>query len=373
MGPSPWEGTLSPANHAVFTTGARGVSLPAKAVEVKGQTTLMRVRTLPAAATVTVRAEPPSASILVNDVPIAKGVWEGVLPIGTQRIIVQEEGYFSQERTLQLTETGAARQQIEIRLPIDEDHPRWPRPPKAKLWAGPWGGFGVGPSLSSGPEARCPEACSADPLALGLIGGVRVGFELPFPLSIELTAGYVTLWRKIERSVTGGFPLGAPVYEVDYELTDMLRLRGPFVGGGVSYGSVLTEHLTLRTRLTAGVVLASSYDTLTGTASLGNEQRDVGVAGAGGSASSRPLFMMPEIGVETDVSGWALGGALGVLFLPGTGPSLPHDSITVSSDGCDLDHPGALGCAPVYEAIADERAYGPFWMLVPQVSARYAF
>jgi hypothetical protein len=160
---------------------------------------------------------------------------------------------------------------------------------------------------------------------------------------------------------------------VRYELDDIIRLRGPLFGGGASYGFGPYEGVSLRTRLTVGLVLASSYDVIEGEATANGTRQDVNVDGSGGAVTSRPVFVMPEIGAETKVGGWNLGGALGVMYVPTEGPDSAHESLSVSREGCDLDNPGNVACAPAYGGVAGERAYGPLFLFVPQVSATYVF
>jgi hypothetical protein len=192
-------------------------------------------------------------------------------------------------------------------------------------------------------------------------------------LSIEAGAGYLSLKRTIERTESNSYPAPAPVYTATYELTDGVRLRGPFVGGGASWGLGPFKGLTLRTRLTVGVLFAASLDTLTGRASTNGESAEVGVEGKSGNATSTALFLMPEIALEKRMGAWDVGAGLGVWFVPTQGPELPHDALTVSREGCSVATPGAIGCAPVYGGVAGERAYGPFAVFVPQVTGTYRF
>jgi hypothetical protein len=372
MGAAPWEGMLAPGVHVVQARGEGRVSMPARVMVVQGQTVLSRLRSEPVAAQVTIRAVPATAEIVLEGVPLGKGSWEGALPAGDHRVRVHEEGYFSGERTLAL---GAASedQEVEVRLRMDPEHPRWPRPPKGKLWVSPWLGGALGPALQSGAEQGCPSSCPKSPPVWGFVAGLRMGYELPFPLSFELTAGFLSVQRRITREASSTFPAGASEATVRYELDDIIRLRGPLFGGGASYGFGPYEGVSLRTRLTVGLVLASSYDVIEGEATANGTRQDVNVDGSGGAVTSRPVFVMPEIGAETKVGGWNLGGALGVMFLPKEGPDSAHESLSVSREGCDLDNPGNVACAPAYGGVAGERAYGPLFLFVPQISATYVF
>ncbi len=372
MGAAPWEGMLAPGVHVLQARGEGRVSMPVRVMVVQGQTVLSRLRSEPVAAQVTIRAVPPTAEIVLAGVPLGDGSWEGALPAGDHKLLVQEEGYFEEARSLALR-VGSEDQEVEVRMRMDPEHPRWPRPPKGKLWVSPWLGGALGPALQSGAEKGCPSSCPKSPPAYGFVTGLRMGYELPFPLSFELTAGFISVQRRITREASSTFPAGESEAAVQYEIDDILRFRGPMFGGGASYGLGPYDGVTLRTRLTVGLVLASSYDVIEGKATANGTTQEVNVDGTGGAVTSRPVFVMPEIGAETKVGGWNLGGALGVLYLPKEGPDSAHESLSVSREGCDLDNPGNVACAPSYGGVAGERAYGPLFLIVPQVSATYVF
>ena len=176
--------------------------MPARVMVVQGQTVLSRLRSEPVAAQVTIRAVPATAAIELAGVPLGKELWEGVLPAGEHRVRAHEDGYFAEERTLALR-VGSEDQEVEVRLRMDPDHPRWPRPPKGKLWVSPWLGGAFGPALQSGAEQGCPSSCPKSPPAWGFVAGLRMGYELPFPLSFELTAGFLSVQRRITREEIG--------------------------------------------------------------------------------------------------------------------------------------------------------------------------
>ena len=67
-----------------------------------------------------------------------------------------------------------------------------------------------------------------------------------------------------------------------------------------------------------------------------------------------------------------MDASLGVFFFPVAGPALPVGNVAVPPS-CEPTNPGAVGCTPASGAIAGERAYGPFWLFSPLVSAGYTF
>lgn len=372
VGASPWEGMLAPGVHVVQSHDGDLVSLPMRVTVLQGQTTLVRLRPLPAASKVTLQVEPRSAEILLDDIPLADGIWEGVLPAGTFQLVFREEGYVTSTRRLALSTGEDRRRRLDVRLVIDPDHPRWPKPPPNRVWVEPWLGLAMAPSLRSGPEKRCPGDCSSDPPAFGWMAGARLGYETSAGVSFEVGGGYLSLRRSIERLESNAYPKQAPVQTVTYRLEDRIRLDGPFASAGASI-EVPLGSLTLRSRVHAGVLFASSFDRLTGTASSGAESLEVGIGGAREEQSSTALFVMPELSVERTWGAWELGAGLGILFVPSAGPDFTHETITVPRDGCRFGDPTSTACAPVFDGIANERAYGPFWTAVPRVSVAHTF
>jgi len=119
------------------------------------------------------------------------------------------------------------------------------------------------------------------------------------------------------------------------------------------------------------VVFATSFDAVQGTARSPSEEAVVSVENAGVSVTSSPYWFMPELGVEGRAGPFVLGTSIGVLFVPVAGPDLPLDAVTMSSDSCHAS-PESIRCAP-YSSLRGERAYGPFFAVVPSAHATYLF
>ena len=372
VGSAPWEGMLAPGAHVVQSHSEDRVSVPVRVTVLRGQTVLARLRAQPVASSVTIQVEPSTAEILLNDVTLGHGSWTGQLPVGEHRIRMREEGYRTEDRVLSLATRNAPARRVDTRLSINPDHPRWPRPPASRVWMGPWVGGAIAPSMRSGPEARCPYACSSDPPALGWMAGLRVGYETPASVSFEVALGYLSLHRAIERTEVDAYPAGAPRNEATYALEDRLRVGGPFVAGGVSHVQALGG-LGLRTRLQVGALFTSSRDVVTGSASGGGETVAARVVGTQDAVASTSWFVMPEVGLEADWGGWELGAGLGVLFVPAEGPTLSHEVVVVDRATCGVGSQDSVACAPEFDGIEGERAYGPFWAVVPRLTAAYAF
>ena len=369
VGETPWEGTLAPGPHLVQTRSAELGSAPARAMVVERQTVLVRLASRPLGPRYVFEVTPRTAALAVDGVALGDGRWDGFLPAGSYTVTAGEEGYVSQSQTMVVPAGRHGTKIVMLRLRVDPDHPRWPKPPKGHLWAGAFGGWGMGGGLRSGPERTCPGGCSADPPATGFVVGARAGFELPALVSVELNAGFLSLWRSIDREFETSFTHEGSTWPVTYSLEDKVRLQGPFVGAGASQRVPLTERWSLVGRTTIGAWFTKSTDTVTGR--VGEET--LSIANAGKSVSSTALVVMPELGAQWALEPWTLSAGLAALFVPMEGPTLPHGGMVASPDACTSANPGAPSCAPESEAIGNERAYGPFWMLLPQVSVSHRF
>lgn len=372
VGTSPWEGSLAPGTHVVQSRAQGQVSTLAKAVIVQGQTTLLRLTSRPAGPALYLSVEPITAELSIDGIPLGRGRWEGALPASDYSISGTEEGYFPENRQIRVGDATGPVERVRIKLKVDEAHPRWPKRPAGHVWLALFAGAAVGPTLRSGPESDCRTGCDNAALASGAMGGVRTGYELPWLLSLEIMAGYATLWTRPERGATATYETAGLQRTVEYRFEDTLRFKGPMVGLGASYPLRMGAGWSLRTRATLGLFFISSVDRVTGTARSAVDQLPVDIAHAGEQVRSTPMFVMPEIGAEHVVGPLRLGATLGLLFVPQSGPKLPHATVTTPPGGCP-GNAASAACAPQSALLRDERAYGPFMMLVPSVNATYVF
>ena len=370
VGASPWGGVLAPGVHVVQTRAGSGrVSAPTKAVVVEGQTTLLQLTSRPAGPAVFFQVEPASAELTLDGVPIGQGRWESVLPDGNYVLTATEEGYLSERRQLPIRAGAGPSVRISLQLRVDNSHPRWPKKPGGHLWAGTFLGLPVGPSLHSGPESDCRVGCP-NPIAWGFTGGARMGYELPWRLSFEVVAGYVSMRSSVSRGAMAEY--GAQgASSVEYRFDDVVRFKGPLVGAGVSYSMAIARDWSLRSRGTVGVIFATSVDAVEGTVTSSVDTLPTSIENAGRSEQSTPLFVMPELGIERAEGAFRLGASLGVLFALQSGPDLPHGRVSAATEPC-RQNPASAACAP-YSSLQGERAYGPFSSLVPSLSVSYVF
>jgi hypothetical protein len=119
----------------------------------------------------------------------------------------------------------------------------------------------------------------------------------------------------------------------------------------------------LRPRAHAGFVVAHASDPVTGTATLAGESapRSIVVAGGTAIAHSTPFFALTELGLERAWGKWRFGASVSTLFLPAPGPpsTLGEVAITTASGTTSTS------------ALAGERTYGSFVVLMPQLSVSY--
>jgi hypothetical protein len=200
----------------------------------------------------------------------------------------------------------------------------------------------------------------------------RAGFRFRDDVTIELSGGYLEASKSIDRTRTAVFPLNAPAYTVSYALSDQIQLHGGLAAIGASRPMRLLPWLSFMPRVTVGVLFGQVRDPVTGTASTTGASAPVQIGGAGDSQSATRVLVEPELGVVVPWRSFELGAGLGLLFIPGSGPSFTNSPMQVAPS-CSAASPGAVGCAPSTTILANERALGAFFLWVPQVSVGYVF
>jgi hypothetical protein len=375
VGTSPWEGTLAPGRYAVWTQNGDVGAPPAQVVVLEGQVALLRVRSGPLGAALRIEADPRSAEITVDDIVVGKGSWQGRLAPGRHQVRVGEAGYRTRAEAVLVPQPGAPPLRRAVPLEIDPTHPRWPRAPSGRFWVGAFGGYAFGPTLRSTAEARCPSACSADPSAGGVLAGLRAGYRFPLGISIDLSVGYLSVATAFTRADHRTFQTGSETHPITYELSDHLRLHGFFVGVGASYRRALAKPLGLVARTTTGVLLAAADDAIRATATAGGDRVDVAVVGASAAPRSAPLVVWPEIGLDLAWSALRVGATFGVAFSPLDGPDFEARQLWVLGVSSKPSNHGSASNAKkmALPQSGSERAYGPFLLWTPQVSAAYEF
>lgn len=367
VGKTPWEGTLAPGAHVVrIRKGERG-SAPTLATVLQGQTALLRLRSDRLGPLVRVRSKPETAEIKLGGLALGQGSWEGVLPAGAYTWTASEEGYTGQpvQMVVPVQDGSEAALDLELTLAVDEAHPRWPKKPSGKLSAGLLAIYGLGLGFNGGADESCANVSCSRGLISGPVAGLRASYEFPFRLSLGLSGGYLSLRGENERKVPRAGAVG-PNDGVTYEVEDLLRLKGYWLGAQVAYRIPLGGRWSLRPSLLGGVVFAASSNTMVARVSSAGTTEPATVDGAGQQVSSTPIFLLPEVGVVGDFGEWQAGASLGAWWVLSRGPTLPNNTVRVFPD-CFGKDPSSAGCVADSRQFAGESAYQAFAMVAPQL------
>jgi hypothetical protein len=265
---------------------------------------------------------------------------------------------------------GDAPPRVVLRLSIDANHARWPKPPALGIVVGVFGGMSVAGGLGADAAATCPAACSKTPHSLGPMAGARVGLRFRNGLAVELTGGYLRMESSFSRAIPSSWT-DAGVHTLVYAFEDDLLLRGPFFGAGASLRHPARGRVALVARTTVGAWIVTATDPITGTATSGGATAPVGVISPNERLTSIAPLVMTELGFDAKLGPFHVGPSLALAFVPADGPSFQHSQIEGVPNTCPT--PTAVGCAPNSAAVANERAYGHFVLFVPELTATVAF
>lgn len=363
LGRAPWEGSLPPGKHLVWLADAhdRG-SMPTWVQVIEGQTGLIRLQARPLAPILTLRVEPRTAAIEVGGLSLGSGTWQGRLPAGSYEVAAAERGYHSVNRHLDLR-PGTTPIEITLQLKVDPDDPRWPKR-RGSAIVDVFGGGMVGPSLGGGNVDHCPDDCKSSSVAFGFLVGARGGFRFPVGAAVEVTAGYMSLRQKVQRSEHDVF--GDERTSVTYDLEDKTHVHGPFFGIGGSWRAPIGRFLFAGTRATVGVFVASASDPITGQAKTTGESVPVFVEHNDRTALSAAPYVAPELFGGVHAGPIDVGLSFSAWFLPASGPTLDRGRFGVRGKPGVTD-PTAVDNAPESSVVDDERAFGRFVIFSPAV------
>ena len=361
VGTTPWEGTLGPGPHLVWTTAGDNGSAPRRVIVVQGQTAIVEIRSEPLGEAVTISVLPKSATLSIDDVDIGSSSYRGRLPRGTHTIVASEDGYHPSTERFDTTSPV----NIAVELVVDPSHPRWPPPAAGRAFIQAAVGYALGASLASEAQDNC-SACPSAPLVHGFELALRGGYRFGVGLSLELAAGYLRLTSTFERTLPTPGPLVGAL-----ELTDDLLVHGPFAAFGVGYRHALSEALALTARAHGGALLSAASDAISGDVSFAGQRAPVSIADPSPVSRSGVLFAHADVGL-----GWSLSDnvELGLslvfqaFFLDG--PTLDDRTVNIPFD-CDPTGPATVGCIESGNALADEAAHRTFFLGSPQLHAGY--
>lgn len=298
VGKTPYEGQVAPGTHSVLLKGEGKLGTqPAAANVVVDQTFVLRLDAEELKGEARIEPEPAGASVVLDGVAVGQGTWEGMLRLGTHKVDVSAEGYFGTTKTFEATE--GKKTELKVSLDRDDNSSFWSKGRRYAFNVAAFGGAGFGKSLGGVYESSCGNSadCYSHSSPLLFLGGVRAGYEVAPGLSIELDLGYMFAKMALSRRTT---LLGDSTIPVPVDITDTVRVSGPFIGIGASY-AFLRKPISLTGALTGGAILAKIRDLRTGTVTV-----DVDPSRAlfdGGDSTTKALpFVLPEVRVAYPVT-----------------------------------------------------------------------
>jgi hypothetical protein len=300
---------------------------------------------------------------------------------GRHILRIVKEGFATYERWIDVTvgqHTTVLAELVSLEPAVREIHagPHTAKPRDGLFFVEVYGAYAASATLASDAEHPCPARCSHHAVGGGLVGA-RVGYRLRQGFGVELTGGYASFAATVARTARGRF-YDTRAFSETYALADDLHVRGAFVGGGPSMDVRLGRALgptrwAFVARTTLGVLFASASDPITGSLSVGGASAPVIVENQNQTLRSQPLFVMPAMGLQLRFRLLNVSLALGTAFFPLSGPRFDHAQTGAATNCPYTPNPGTPGCAPASAVVANERAYGPFLLWLPQLSAGLVF
>jgi hypothetical protein len=253
VGVTPWEGTVAVGDHVVLLQGDADLGTPPSAAPVKkDDLTQITLSAEALESSLLVDVTPSSGKLVIDSVPVGRGVWDGRLKAGAHTIVASEDGFFPQKK--QITLERGDRKEVHVKLERDENAEHWRKPSKIAIDLS--GGFAVGPTLGGAVAGGCSGSCSKSP-ALGGLVVLNATYEFGSGFGIGLAGGLLQTSQSIHRRKATLVPVGLePGLSGTSE--DSLRLRAGLVG--ISAGAHLFERFPLHLRLGAGAVIGTARD-----------------------------------------------------------------------------------------------------------------
>jgi PEGA domain len=372
IGTTPFEGIVSTGAHLLEAhTDAVG-STPELITVLAGRTLVVRVAPQPLGGPVTITSDPSTATLSLGAVPLGRGSWHGRLPLGTYVVMAKEPGYHDTSVPLV---TPPAKKSFSLGLVLRKDpkHPRWPQrgPFELELEAllAPW----FAPTLNADSERDCPSSCAQGPSAWGVNAALGAGVRHRTGWGGELLVGYAGFAQHFARVVREPFTdentRAVATFLLDQQETAAgvtVALRGtlrrplPFLG------------LAYRGALGAGLYVAHYKVSVDGNAFSNDGLVPITTSGPAG-VWGVSAFVSAAIGLEKQLGSFGVHASLAALFFPSHGPAATGPSIGVVPRCDETSPPGAIGCAPQSNALANERVHGLFWAFTPELGVTYAF
>jgi hypothetical protein len=374
LGRVPWEGSLAPGPHLYSVKSDTLGTAPARANVVQGQRVVLTAHGVPIGPEVHVSADPSSAEIWIDTVPLGRGPWRGSLPVGPHTFEAREPGYVTASERRETT--SAASSDVALALRVDPDHPRWAKPRRAvgTPSLGVFGGPALGLSFGGGTAPACGAGrCARDTAFTGAIAGLRGAYAFPSGLYVDTKAGYMAVSRGASRSLDDSFvERDGTSVAVTYQIDDAIHLTGVFYSAGVGYARPLAPWLELSGGLEVGALVLRTRDDSGGTASGGGRTLDLSIANSGIPAYGVAPYAAPEARLALKLGRFDVALGLAVAIFPLEGPTFPNGELRVYGGACH-DHLGAVDCLPGRNVDAGRRAYGQMLFLWPTLGAGARF
>jgi hypothetical protein len=297
-----------------------------------------------------VSTDPAYGELSLNRVPVTNP-WVGRLPIGRQILHASLTGEATVTQVLNVTPNTP--HDIVVKLDIEARAAALGDKKRRSIEFVP--ALLMGTTLGSEAEETCAQAhCTDNSAAWGTLSSARLGYRFVEHITFELSAGLLYLTKTQQRRFSDS---DLPEFDpVSYNISDKLRVRGPFVSAGLAFEKRL-KSFGLGGRLHLGASHAFARHRTEGTMSTGEETERVRVSHSNTVQRSSLLMGLPELFVTYHRSAWQLGAGVGALVIMTRAPVSRHGEIwpEVRDPGpCD-----SIRCAPPSEQIARERAYGP--------------
>jgi hypothetical protein len=366
-GEAPWEGTLKPGLHRLQVLGPEIGSKPEKLEVLEGKTLLVRVSSGRLGPRLRLFVEPKTARLSLDGVDVGVGSWNGRLPVGSHALRVTERGYFDYQSALSVGPSEPA-EALRVDLKRDPSDPRWPQRLPWRFEVGIDLGLAYAPRLHGGQESLCPDLCSGSTAAVG--GKLEVAPQLLHDrgLGVELGFGYLLMRQSFSRAAFAKYDAGRVTYALEQAM-----LMGGFYGRAAGVAAMnLGQKLALRTSVGVGLMKAAYQAQSDGAA--WTTGAPVAASGSGlGPISELAPVVTTSIALERAVGPVGISLGVSAWFFPRGGPTFSDAELAPAPSGCQPSQPASIGCAPASDLLAREAVHGPFWLLSPELAARYRF
>jgi hypothetical protein len=359
VGQTPWKGVLSQGAHVVQLRSRDLGTAPTQVNVVVGQELEQSLRAEALGPELVLRPQPTSADVSIDGVGVGPGLWRGRLPRGAHAVSVTELGYLERRLTLADGEGG----EKDVVLVVDRSHPRWPKEPSGSFHVGLFATGGLGSSTGADPEQSCGLGCSGGPATFGA-AFVRGGYAFLNGWRLEGVAGAARFGRKVDRTLVDG--------NRGFESTDELVTQGPFVGlvGGRSFPAA--RRVALVPRLGVGVGFSSSRDRVSVDVVTALDRAPMTVDRTGASVRNNPVFVLPSLDAEVDLTVVKLVGGVMLPSVVNPGPTLPLGEAAADSRTAPCQ-PGEARCTRGTNLFATPIAYRASTFLALTVGVSRSF